>query len=386
MQLMGYRRKNGDIGIRNYLLIIPTSVCAGEVAERVGRAVEGAVVIRHQHGCAQMGHDTEQSRRTLIGFGQNPNVGAVLVIGLGCEGIQAAEVAGAIQDKPVESIVIQQVGGSVHATTLGIELAKKLADEIRDLPKSPFSIEELRLGLECGGSDPTSGIAANPTIGRASDLLVEAGGTSVLSETTEVIGAEHLLAPRFPEGEKRDRFLRMVADCERRAIQLGEDLRGAQPTPGNIAGGLTTIEEKSLGCMYKAGKRLPFQDALEYAQMIPRETPGLYFMDSPGQDIESISGMVAGGCQIVVFSTGRGSPTGCAIAPVIKLTGNPATALSMAENIDFNAGRIISEGASLDRMGEELYAMILRVANGEQTKAEINGHREFAIYRVGWTF
>lgn len=385
MEMLGYRRENGTYGVRNHLLIIPTSVCAGETAVNIARLVSGAVAIPHQHGCCEIGDDFETTRRTLVGFGKNPNVGAVLVLGLGCEGIQAEDVTREIAEtgKPVEYLIIQEAGGTCKTVARGTELAAGMARKLAAENRVPFGLEELVLGLECGGSDPTSGLASNPAIGVASDLLVEAGGSSILSETTECIGAEHLLAPRFIDPAEGQKFLDMVRRVERRSIEAGHDLREGQPTPGNIAGGLTTIEEKSLGCMHKAGKS-PFQGALEYAETLRGR--GLYFMDTPGQDIDSITGMVAGGAQVVVFSTGRGTPTGCPIAPVVKVTGNTETYEKMRDNIDLNAGEIITGGVSLPEMGRTLFNKILDVCGGELTKAESLGHKEFGIYRVGYTY
>ena len=387
MKLMGYKRENGRYGIRNHLLIIPASVCASETAVNISRLVQGAVAIPHQHGCCHLGDDYATTMRTLVGFGKNPNVGAVLVVGLGCEGFQAKDIADeiAVTGKPVEYIIIQENNGSAKTVSKGVEIASKMAREIAKQNKVEFDISEIVLGLECGGSDPTSGLASNPTIGVASDLLVNAGGSSILSETTECIGAEHLLAERFEDKAEAEKFLFMVQRVEDRAIAAGQDLREGQPTPGNIAGGLTTIEEKSLGCMHKAGKS-PFKGTLEYAEEIPYDKKGLYFMDTPGQDIDSITGMVAGGAQVIVFSTGRGTPTGSPIAPVIKITGNTDTYEKMIDNIDINAGKIVTEGVKLPDMGKELYDMIIDVCNGEFTKAESLGHKEFGIFRTGFTY
>lgn len=387
MSLMGYKRENGRYGIRNYLLVIPASVCASETAVNISKLVKGAVAIPHQHGCCELGDDFETTKRTLVGFGKNPNVGAVLVVGLGCEGIQAKEIAEeiAVSGKEVKYIVIQEEGGTCKTVAKAAEIASEMARNLAKENKVEFDIREIVLGLECGGSDPTSGLASNPTIGVASDMLVTAGGSSILSETTECIGAEHLLAERFENKEERIKFLDMVKRVEERAIAAGQDLRKGQPTPGNIAGGLTTIEEKSLGCMHKAGKS-PFKGTLEYSEEIPHNKKGLYFMDTPGQDIDSITGMVAGGAQIIVFSTGRGTPTGSPIAPVIKITGNTVTYENMKDNIDINAGKIITEGVKLPEMGKELFNMIIDVCNGEYTKAESLGHSEFGIFRTGFTY
>ena len=387
MKIQGYRRENGALGIRNHLLVIPASVCAADTASRIAALIPGAVALPNQHGCCQIGEDYAVAVRTFTGFGKNPNTGAVLVVGLGCEGIQAHTLADAIREtgKPVESIVIQECGDTLKAMARGTEIAAKFAAGLANARRTEGDMTEIVLGLECGGSDPTSGIASNPVIGYASAKLVALGGTSILSETTEVIGAEHLLAARFADAAQREKFLAIVRATEERAITMGQDLRDGQPTPGNKEGGLSTIEEKSLGCMHKAGDS-PFSGALFYAEPVPEGRKGLFFMDTPGQDIDSITGMVAGGAQIIVFSTGRGTPTGCPIAPVIKITGNTETYTRMRANMDLNAGRIITDGVPLAECGEELFSMLAAVANGLRPKAEILGHKEFGLYRLTGAF
>lgn len=387
MKLFGYKREDGSFGIRNHILVIPASVCAADTAAKIASQVEGAISIPNQHGCCQIGDDYAVTERTLVGYGKNANVGAVLVVGLGCEGIQAKELADLIKvsKKPVEYIVIQEEEGTLKTISKGVKILREMSEGVSLQKREEFDISHLVVGLECGGSDPTSGIASNPAIGIASDKICQMGGSTILSETTEVIGAEHILAKRFLDEKEKEKFFKFVNDTETRALGLGEDLRDGQPTPGNKEGGLTTIEEKSLGCMHKAGSA-PFVGALEYSERVHDDKKGLYFMDSPGQDIDSITGMVASGAQIILFSTGRGTPTGNPIAPVIKITGNPDTYKIMEDNIDMNMGKIITDGASLEEMGNELFAEIEKVANGKKTKAETLGHKEFGIFKVSGTF
>ncbi len=334
-----------------------------------------------------MGEDYRQVLRTLSGIANNPNTGATLIVGLGCEGIQAEELLKQINTggKPAGIVIIQESGGTPNAIAAGTAKAQELSRLLAAQQREPFPVSELVVGLECGGSDPTSGIAANPAVGAAVDLLLEAGGSSILSETTELIGAEHLLAKRAVNSHVASEIYRIVNRTEQRAIAQGTDIRGTQPTPGNIQGGISTIEEKSLGCIFKAGSA-DVQAVLEYGEQIPREPKGLFLMDTPGQDIESITGMLAGGAQIVLFTTGRGSPAGSPVAPVIKVTGNHDTFSKMQDNIEINAGTIITENRPVAETGNAIYRELLAVANGKLTKAEVLGHREFAIFRVGYTY
>ncbi|WP_434579237.1 UxaA family hydrolase [Thermoanaerobacterium thermosaccharolyticum] len=385
MKLTGYIRENGSVGIRNHILVIPASVCASEVAARIASHVEGAIAIPNQHGCCQIGADLAQTANTLIGLGKNPNIAAALVIGLGCEGVPARDVAKEIgkTGKKVECLIIQENGGTLKTEAEGVKILKGFAQDIAKMHREEIDISDITLAIECGGSDTTSGLASNPAAGYASDKIVELGGTSIFSETTEFIGAEHLLAKRAVTKEIGDKILKIVSDCEKKAMTMGVDMRGGQPTPGNIQGGISTIEEKSLGCIYKGGTA-EIKGVLDYGE-IP-SGKGLYIMDTPGQDIESITGMTAGGAQIVIFTTGRGTPTGSPIAPVIKITGNPETYKTMYDNIDINAGRIVTGEKSIKDIGEEIFAEILEVINGKLTKAESLKHREFGIYKLISTF
>lgn len=385
MKIKGYLRNNGAVGIRNYVAIIAASICAGHVANSISSKVDGTVPITHQHGCCQVGDDFLQTERVLVGLGKNPNVAATIVVGLGCEGMIPEKIAAGIKEtgKLVETLVIQKEGGSIKCMEKGIKLARDLVQKVSCINRTDVDISQLILGMECGGSDPTSGMASNPVLGKVSDLLIGDGGTSILSETTEIIGAEHILAKRAVSKDISDALLKVVKRCEERAISLGINLGEGQPTPGNKAGGVTTIEEKSLGCIYKAGSA-ELKGVLEYGESSTGK--GLYFMDTPGHDIESITGMVAGGAQIIIFTTGRGTPTGCPIVPVIKMSGNPETCKNMLDNIDICVDEILDGRETIDSMGEKTYKKLQEVASGKFVKAEMIGHRELAIFRLAYTF
>lgn len=395
----GYIRPDGSVGIRNYVLVLPTVSCGCHVASRIAElagkgsnsatdaATEAQVVsLTHQHGCSQFLFDAEQTERTLVGTGLNPNVAAVLVVGLGCEIVKAEKVAEQIarSGKPVRHLNIQEAGGSIRTIQEGVAIVRELLADAERAKRQDVSLDKLILGTECGGSDATSGLAANPTVGAAADLLIAAGGTVFLSETTELVGGEEALARRCGSDLVRQQTLDLIYGCEKTLKAIG--VAGGDPgwtnlSPGNVEGGLTTLEEKSLGCIEKGGHS-PIQEVIRYAQR--PSARGLVIMDTPGNDVESVCGMAAGGAQVVVFTTGRGTPVGNPIVPVIKVTGNPHTARRMADNIDLDASPIL-RGTPISEMGDKLYRLLLAVANGELTKAEILGHREFAITRLAVT-
>ncbi len=385
MEFLGYRRSNGRVGVRNHVLVLSTVVCANEVANRIKRRVPSTTVGVHQSGCAMVGVDLEQFRRTLLGIAVHPNVGAVLVVGLGCEQIDAPSLAKEITKggKVAEAVVIQDSGGAQVSVRRGVGAVREMQGVLSQERRVAFPVSELIMATECGGSDFSSGLTANPAIGFVSDRLIESGGTVVLSETAEIIGAEHLLAARAINRGVARGIHRIVERVEENARREGADIRGANPSPGNIRGGITTIEEKSLGCIYKAGTK-PVQGVVEYAESIGGR--GLWIMDTPGQDVESVTGMVAGGAQIVVFSTGLGTPVGCPIAPVIKITGNPETARKMKAHIDIDAGVILKGRDTIEGVGERIFCVLVEVASGRRTKAERLGHCELAINRIGMTF
>lgn len=378
-EFKGYRREDGTVGVRNHVAVIPTSVTASPIAEGIAADIGDSVrSTPHQMGSNQPEASRRQTERTLVGTGQNPNVGAALIVELGTEAIEADSVADKIvrSGKPVETLSIREVGGTRAAIDAGRSTVEELLSEIQTARQEGADASELVFAVECGGSDATSGIASNPAVGEACDRLIEAGGTACFSETPEFIGAEQVLAERCADERTRTRLLERVAIREDVTKLMGVDMRGAQPTPGNQEGGLTTIEEKSLGAISKGGTT-EINGMVDYAEEL---TPGsgLVLMDTPGYDVESVTGKVAGGAQVAAFTTGRGSTTGNPIVPVIKVTGNPNTWDSMASNMDVNASTVI-QGDSLSEVGSRIFDTLLSVADGRRTAAEHRRLEEFAI-------
>jgi altronate dehydratase large subunit len=384
-KFLGYKRPDGKVGVRNHVVILPSVACSNEVCNAIAQKVKGTISIPHQHGCAQLTFDAEQTARTLIGVGKNPNVAAVLVIGLGCEVVNSSMVASKIaaSGKPVKNLVIQEVGGSPKTIKEGIKIAKEMVFYASRLKREKSKPDSLILGVECGGSDACSGLSANPALGVTSDLLVKEGGTIILSETTESIGAEHILAKRAVNKKVRDKILEIVRRTEMRALNLGLDIGKANPAPGNYEGGITTLEEKSLGCVMKGGTS-KVMEVLEYSESPTQK--GLVLMDTPGHDAESMTGLIAGGTQMIAFTTGRGNPLGSPIAPVIKIASNSYLYSKMKDNMDINAGEIVTGNKTVQQIGEKIFREVFRVADGKLTKSEIWGHREFAINRIGPSF
>lgn len=382
MKIRGYRRPDGKVGIRNHVLILPVSLCASETARFVKERVEGTVYIPNQGGCAQVPKDLAIVVETLSGLAANPNVYGTVLIANGCETAQIDLVIDRMKkktNKPYERVVIQEAGGTIKAVDAAVRCAARMAAAASKVERTDADLSEIILATECGGSDPTSGLAANPVVGSLSDRMVAEGAAVILSETTEMIGAETILGARCASPEVRSELMRIISDYESHIRGVGEDLRKGNPTPGNVAGGITTLEEKSLGCMHKGGHSA-INEVLAYAAPVTKR--GLVIMDTPGQDIASIAGMVAGGAQVVVFSTGRGTPTGFGIAPVVKLTGNQDTFRTMNDNMDFDASPVVEGRASIQELGDRLFDLLLETINGNKTKAEILGFNDMSIARL----
>lgn len=382
MKFWGYKRPDGRVGVRNHVLILPASVCASDTTRIIASQVNGAVTFNNQNGCSQVPPDQQLTMDVEAGYAANPNVYGTVVVSLGCENCQMDLVVKAIQErtnKPLKQVIIQEEGGTLKAIDKAVRYAKEMVQEASMMRREECDMSKLIVGTECGGSDPTSGLAANPTIGELSDRLVDLGATSILSETTEFIGAEHILARRGKNEEVKKQILGIVHRYEDALRLVGEEVREGNPSPGNKAGGLTTLEEKSLGCIHKGGHRT-VEAVYDYGKQV--DTTGLVIMDTPGNDPSSVAGMVAGGCQVVVFSTGRGTPTGNPLVPVIKITGNKLTFKNMEDNIDYDASPVIYGKKTLGEQGDELLAMTMEVVNGKQSKAESLGYTEMAIARV----
>ncbi|MEA4893790.1 MAG: UxaA family hydrolase [Oscillospiraceae bacterium] len=382
MDFLGYRRPDGRAGVRNKVLILPASVCATDTARIVASQVDGTVTFHNQNGCSQVPSDMQLTMDTMAGMAANPNVYGTIVISLGCETCQMDLVAEEIlkrTNKPMQRFIIQENGGTIATTEKAVRAARSMVAEASLLQRVPIPISELIIATECGGSDQTSGLASNPLIGEVCDRFVDHGATAVLSETTEFIGAEHILARRGRTPEISKRIYEIVHRYEDSLKLVGEDVRKGNPSPGNMDGGITTLEEKSLGCIHKGGHR-PVEEVYDYAKQIAKK--GLVIMDTPGNDPSSVAAMAAGGAQIVIFSTGRGTPTGNPIVPVIKITANNQTYKAMSDNIDLDVSDLLRQPERMEYFTDALFKEIIDTADGKLTKSEILGFQEMAIARV----
>lgn len=419
---MGYRRADGRVGVRNWVLVVPTSMCSSHEASMIALQaelggvwsrekypeVDGVAAIPHTRGCGCPDYEpraaaagtgrlvgvVEASMRMLGRYIEHPNVGAVLVIELGCEktnltavgkylGSQKSKTGlvefGQRHGKPVVTMSVQSSGGTLGTIKRGLELLPDLLAEANKARREPCDASELCVGIKCGGSDAFSGLTANPALGVASDLLIRAGGATMITEIPEFFGAEHLFAARARTREVAREVFDAMERFRRYVARVGGSM-AENPSPGNREGGLLNITIKSLGALAKAGTA-PVEGVLDYGQSIrDRGRGGLWLLYCPSYDQESTPALVAGGCQIVCFTTGRGTGIGNAIAPVIKIGSNNNLHQRMPGDIDLNAGPILDGTTTVDRLGGDLFDHILAVASGQRVKAEINGHREFMIW------
>ena len=376
---LGYRRGNA-VGIRNMVAVISVMDNCNPVTRAVADAVQGTVYLPGSFIRGQLGRDRAITLKVTAGLCLNPNIAAVVAIGLEPRTTRELVELLSASGKPVEWVDIREAGGTINSIAKGTRAAARLVRHVSKQRREEFPLSSLVLGLECGGSDTTSGLASNPSIGVVSDKVVGAGGTAIITETSEFFGAEHLFAERAASTEVRTKFISEIETLEKEIIALGIDLRGSNPTPDNIRGGLTTIEEKALGAMAKAGKS-ELVGVLGYGDVPERS--GLHFMSGPAPAVESITGLAAGGCQLCLFSTGVGNPIGHQVATVIKISGNRNTIEGMSDNVDFDVSSILEKDESIASAGNRLFEYVLSVASGELTTSEVLDTRESAISRFG---
>lgn len=384
-----YRRSSGEVGIRNELWIVPTVGCVNGIARQIQQrflketqnaaGIDGVHLFSHPFGCSQLGQDHDNTRTMLQNMVRHPNAGAVLVIGLGCENNQVdvfRSTLGVIDEQRVRFMVCQQQDDEVEA---GLEQLHALYQVMHEDNRQPGKLSELKFGLECGGSDGLSGITANPLLGRFSDYLIANGGTTVLTEVPEMFGAERILMSRCRDRATFEKTVSMVNDFKQYFIAHNQPIY-ENPSPGNKAGGITTLEEKSLGCTQKAGQS-QVVDVLKYGERLRQ--PGLNLLSAPGNDAVATSALAGAGCHMVLFSTGRGTPYG-GFVPTVKLATNSELAAKKPHWIDFDAGKLI-HGTSMDRLLEQFVDLIVAIANGQATCNEVNDFRELAIFKSGVT-
>ncbi len=369
----GYRRADGGLGARNYLAIIPSVYCVNEVAAAIARRVRGSKALLHHQGCGLLAPDLERVTRVLINLGTSANVGAVIIVSLGCESVEAEALREAIaaSGRPVALVRLHQLGGYSATVEAGVEAGRRMMAALRLQRREHGELAELTMGMKCGSSDTTSGLATNPALGKASDLLIAAGGSSLFSETPELMGSEHLLDRRGAHAGVGEEVAAAVRACEREVNRFGVDMRGSQPTAGNIAGGISTIEEKSLGGICKAGSA-PLQGVLTVGERPAGK--GLWFIDGSGRELEALTALAAAGAQVIAFSTGLGAPHGFPIVPVVKLSANVHTCQFLGEHIDLNLSGVVEGSVPLAEAGAEILRKVVTVASGGRTQAERLGY------------
>ena len=378
----GYQRRDGRKGVRNVVLVVYTVECAKHVAHAIAQGERDVHVIGFP-GC----YDNQFAVRLMLALGRHPNVGAVLSVGLGCEYTRPDRISQVVADsgRPAEWFYIQNEGGTRTSVEKGKAIVRRMRERIdREAPRVEMSLRDLVIGCECGGSDGTSGLAGNPVVGKFFDMLVDAGGSAIFEETVEMIGLREVMLSRAACGLAEQQ----IAAAYDKAVRYCRDVRQYSISPGNFTGGLTTIEEKSMGAFAKGGSR-PIQGVIKVAQPPPH--PGLWLMDTVPDDhymqfgytnpndTEGIMDLISAGAQVVLFVTGRGSVIGSPVSPLVKVTGNSQTYRRMQDDMDFNAGRVLEGELTLDEAGRELCDLVVRVASGEQSKPESLGHREYFV-------
>ncbi len=385
----GYVRKNGDVGTRNEIWIVPTVGCVNGIAERLAgqlrsetgeEGIDAVYAWHHNYGCSQLSGDHENTRKILRDITLHPNAGGVLVLGLGCENNQPEQFEKLLGDYDrdrIKFLVTQKVDGD--EVEAGMEILRDLYAKTREDKREDVSVSKLRVGLKCGGSDGFSGITANPLVGEFSDWLVAQGGTSILTEVPEMFGAETILMNRCKNTELFEKTVSMVNNFKEYFLSHGEPV-GENPSPGNKAGGISTLEDKALGCTQKCG-RAPVSGVLEYGDRL--ENNGLNLLSAPGNDLVASTALASAGCQIVLFTTGRGTPFGTFV-PTMKIATNPTLAARKPNWIDFSAGQLV-ENKTMGELVPEFIDKILAVASGEKARNEENGYREISIFKNGVT-
>ena len=380
-QISGYERKNGRFGIRNHLLVLPTVSCVNGVVNRLSREVPEAVCIPHAYGCGRGGpRDLEILFRILSGLAHHPNVGGVVLIGLGCEVSNTKHLFPLIKEagKPVEVLNVQEDGGSLETSRKGVAAARRILSEISSQPRVPLPWDKLLIAMECGGSDAMSGVTANVAMGAVSDWLVETGATVIFGENTEMIGTTQVLVRRAKNVHVARQIEQMIERAEKLTQEVMGNLASLVISPGNMDGGMSTIAEKSMGCVVKGGTTA-INQVVDYGEA-PSEH-GLILQDGPGYDGDSMAGLAASGSQLMFFSTGRGTPAGFPALPVIKVASNTRIYEAMKDDMDVNAGSLV-EGRPLDELRTEMIDLMIRVINGEETRAEVNGMDVFTLMTV----
>jgi len=379
MKFLGYERPGGSVGIRNLILVVSVADCSEPVARMIAQGENGAKAVTQHYGCIP----GQMVANTLIGIGENPNVAAVLLIGMGCEGMPASALGKMIKGsgKPVEWLSIQEQGGTHNTVTRGKQILRSLSEKASGLSRREFDASELIVGVKCGGSDTTSGLAGNPAVGVFVDMLVDAGGSAIMMEPIEAVGAEEPLAARAVNNKVREKIYKMIGDEEKRWSVPGAQMEFM--CRGNVEGGLTTIEEKSLGAIHKSGSR-KIADVLENSDRCLEKVPkggGVYLQDGTHMEPMAMSFMAAAGAHMVIFITGCGGTFGHAIVPFIKVTGNPETYRRMSGDMDVNAGTILTGEESMESVGKRIFNEVIEVASGKLTLGEALGYDNFSVFR-----